>query len=83
MVVAQKWTGTNADRDDMHKLKLDQVVRVSCLNMSHARLQTNIRSLAQFWPAGHIRFRLDVDLHVGSYPCVCFPLRSTSLLRFD
>jgi hypothetical protein len=34
MVVAQKWTGTNADRHDMQNLKLDQVVRVSPLKMS-------------------------------------------------
>jgi hypothetical protein len=34
MVVAQKWTGTDADRHDMHKLKLDQVLRVSYSNFS-------------------------------------------------
>ena len=34
MVVAQKWTGTDADRRDMQKLKLDQVLRVSNSNMS-------------------------------------------------
>ena len=28
MVVAAKWTGTNADRHDMEKLELDQVLRV-------------------------------------------------------
>jgi hypothetical protein len=29
MVVATKWTGTNADRHDMEKLQLEQVLRVS------------------------------------------------------
>jgi hypothetical protein len=33
MVVAQKWMGTDADRHDMQKLKLDQVLRVSNRNM--------------------------------------------------
>jgi len=28
MVVAAKWTGTNADRQDMEKMQLDQVLRV-------------------------------------------------------
>ena len=29
MVVAAKWTGTDADRRDMEKFQLDQVLRVS------------------------------------------------------
>jgi hypothetical protein len=34
MVVAAKWTGTMADRHDMEKLQLDQVLRVSELKKS-------------------------------------------------
>jgi hypothetical protein len=33
MVVAHKWTGTDADRREMETLKLDQVLRVSSYNI--------------------------------------------------
>jgi hypothetical protein len=39
MVVAAKWTGTNADRHDMEKLQLDQVLRVGELIDNRSRFK--------------------------------------------
>jgi hypothetical protein len=38
MVVAPKWHGTNADKHDMEKLQLDQVLRVRDLDPDPIRL---------------------------------------------
>ena len=50
MVVDQQWTGTDADRHDMEKLELDQVLRVriiSSTTLSH-HMPTRFLSLIPF-----------------------------------
>jgi hypothetical protein len=52
MVVAEKWTGTDSDRQEMEKLQLEQVVRVgaSILWKSIARYAILLtRRSAQLW----------------------------------
>jgi hypothetical protein len=88
MVVAAKWTGTNADRHDMEKLQLDQVLRVrepkTSLQPTGFQLQepwlTLVCASEKFWPPSHVWFRFYLDLRMGVYTWVSNPIRSSSYI---
>jgi hypothetical protein len=65
-----KWTGTAADRHEMHSLQLKQVVRVSA-HLPPDRPLVLTAAPAQLQQAVHVRLRHDLALHLGSHRWVC------------
>ena len=67
LVVETKWTGTDADRRDMDKFQLDQVLRVSHCRIPGVLVLT---VLAKFWPFDNVWLRVYLTLYLGVCFCV-------------
>jgi hypothetical protein len=78
-MVAEKWTGTNADKSDMERLHLEQVLRVrfSC-KIDWIQSQWLMLIIpAKLWPVNNVWVCLDPTLHLGVCACVCFSIQDT------